>query len=539
MAYVILILFKVIMRFIKTIFIIISLLTLISACNQSQLDVILQELDKTIAERNIYRDSLDKAINIDRKALYSALTLNDKYMYADRLFLKYMAENADSAIYYANLSYSYASQLKNDTLQLKSMLDRILIPVEEDITRCRAYYEALDEHYIYESFGKEALISYLYCGAELYKFIVNNESVDNAYTNERYDYYRRRYCEENPESLDAIRFKSALMNNQGRYDESLELIKAYINGHSLDNYGYSIMYNRMASTYASMGDGYNARIMYARSAIYNLKRPAKQYHSLSLLALLLMEDKEYDRALKYINVASSDAISSGYDFRISETSSYLLTISGLVKENEKIRRLLLYMVVGLLLIFLISSIGGIVLLSKYSTRLKKSYDIISDNNMQLADLNRIKENCMLKYMVNCTNYIKAIDENNSTLRKALKAGGLDAVKSELRKPGFSSHEFKNFYHEFDTNFLKMYPTFVDEINKIMPDDHKFPPCSDGNLTMDLRIMAVIRIGIKSSGTIANFLNYAPSTVYTSRTKIKKASLLDGDEFDSYIEKIGI
>lgn len=539
MAYVILILFKVIMRFIKTIFIIISLLTLISACNQSQLDVILQELDKTIAERNIYRDSLDKAINIDRKALYSALTLNDKYMYADRLFLKYKAENADSAIYYANLSYSYASQLKNDTLQLKSMLDRILIPVEEDITRCRAYYEALDEHYIYESFGKEALISYLYCGAELYKFIVNNESVDNAYTNERYDYYRRRYCEENPESLDAIRFKSALMNNQGRYDESLELIKAYINGHSLDNYGYSIMYNRMAYTYASMGDGYNARIMYARSAIYNLKRPAKQYHSLSLLALLLMEDKEYDKALKYINVASSDAISSGYDFRISETSSYLLTISGLVKENEKIRRLLLYMVVGLLLIFLISSIGGIVLLSKYSTRLKKSYDIISDNNMQLADLNRIKENCMLKYMVNCTNYIKAIDENNSTLRKALKAGGLDAVKSELRKPGFSSHEFKNFYHEFDTNFLKMYPTFVDEINKIMPDDHKFPPCSDGNLTMDLRIMAVIRIGIKSSGTIANFLNYAPSTVYTSRTKIKKASLLDGDEFDSYIEKIGI
>ena len=539
MAYVILILFKVIMRFIKTIFIIISLLTLISACNQSQLDVILQELDKTIAERNIYRDSLDKVINIDRKALYSALTLNDKYIYADRLFLKYKAENADSAIYYANLSYSYASQLKNDTLQLKSMLDRILIPVEEDITRCRAYYEALDEHYIYESFGKEALISYLYCGAELYKFIINNESVDNAYTNERYDYYRRRYCEENPESLDAIRFKSALMNNQGRYDESLELIKAYINGHSLDNYGYSIMYNRMASTYASMGDGYNARIMYARSAIYNLKRPAKQYHSLSLLALLLMEDKEYDRALKYINVASSDAISSGYDFRISETSSYLLTISGLVKENEKIRRLLLYMVVGLLLIFLISSIGGIVLLSKYSTRLKKSYDIISDNNMQLADLNRIKENCMLKYMVNCTNYIKAIDENNSTLRKALKAGGLDAVKSELRKPGFSSHEFKNFYHEFDTNFLKMYPTFVDEINKIMPDDHKFPPCSDGNLTMDLRIMAVIRIGIKNSGTIASFLNYAPSTVYTSRTKIKKASLLNSEDFDFYIEKIGI
>lgn len=527
------------MRFIRTIFIMTLLLTLVSSCNQSELDVVLQELDRTIAERKNYRDSLDEVINTDRKALYTAQTLYDKYVYADRLFLKYKAENADSAIFYANLSYNIASEMGNDTLRLNSMLDRILIPVEEDITRCRADYEALDEEYIYESFGKESLISYLYCGAELYKFIINNESAGNAYINERYDYYRRRYCEENPESLDAVRFKSALMNNQGRYDESLIILKKYIAEHQLDNYGYSIIYNRIASTYSDKGDGQSARIMYAKSAIYNLKRPAKQYHSLSLLALLLMEDREYDRALKYINVASSDAISSGYDFRISETSSYLLTISGLVEDNEKIRRLLLYMLVGLLLIFLGSSIGGIVLLSKYSTSLKKSHDIISSNNVQLADLNRIKENCMLKYMVNCANYIKAIDENNSNLRKVLKTGGLDAVKSELRKPGFSAHEFKNFYHEFDMNFLKMFPTFVDEINKIMPKDHKFPPCNDGNLTMDLRIMAVIRIGITNSGTIASFLNYAPSTVYTSRTKIKKNSLLSGEEFDSYIEKIGI
>lgn len=527
------------MRFIRTIFIITSLVTLVSSCNQSEFDVVLQELDNTIAIRDSYVDSLDKAISADRKALYNALQVEDMYMYAEKLFLKFKSENADSAIYYSNLSYTLAERMGNDTLMLKSMLNRILIPIEEDITRCRARYEALNENQIYTDYGQDVLISYLYCGAELYKFIINNISPDNAYINERYDYYRRRYCEENPGSLDAVRFKSALMNKQGRYMESLELLREYIDNHVLDNYGYSIMYNRMASTYQAAGDPMNARIMYARSSIYNLKRPAKQYHSLSLLALLLIEDKEYDRALKYINIASSDAIMSGYNFRISETSSYLITISGLVKENEKIRRTYLYMLVGLLFVFLITSILGMFLLSRYSTRLKKSHDTISETNMQLADLNRIKDNCMLKYMVNCTNYIKAIDENNSTLRKALKSGGIDAIKNELHKPRYSSKEFKHFYNEFDNNFLKMFPTFIEEINKIMPESHQFPSCSDGNLTMDLRILAVIRIGIKSSGTIANFLNYAPSTVYTSRTKIKKASLLDGDEFDSYIEKIGI
>ena len=171
------------MRSLKAVFIIILSLTLAASCAQSELDMVLHELDKTISERNTYRDSLNKAIEADRKALEEVLALKDKYIYADRLFLKFKAENADSAIFYSNLSYSYASRLNNDTLKLKSMLDRILIPVEEDITRFRADYEALNEHYIYESFGKEALISYLYCGAELYKFIVNNESVDNAYKN--------------------------------------------------------------------------------------------------------------------------------------------------------------------------------------------------------------------------------------------------------------------------------------------------------------------------------------------------------------------
>ena len=350
--------------------------------------MVLQELDNTIAVRDSYIDSLNKAINTDRKALYNASRLEDKYIYAEKLFSKFKSENADSAIYYSNLSYTLAEQIGNDTLILKSILNRILIPVEEDITHCRAKYEALNENQVYNDYGHDILISYLYCGAELYKFIINNISPDNAYINERYDYYRRRYCEENPGSLDAVRFKSALMNNQDRYKESLELLREYIDNHVLDNYGYSIIYNRMASTYMAAGDSLNARIMYARSSIYNLKRPAKQYHSLSLLALLLIEDKEYDRALKYINIASSDAILSGYNFRISETSSYLITISGLVKENEKIRRTYLYMLVILLFVFLITSILGIFLLSRYSKRLRKSHDTISETNMQLADLNR-------------------------------------------------------------------------------------------------------------------------------------------------------
>ena len=143
------------------------MLTLVTSCSQSQLDIILQELDKTIIEREGYQDSLNAAINSDREALYASYSLNDKYIYADRLFLKFRAENADSAIYYANLSYSLATRMRNDALMLKSKLNRILIPVEEDITHCRADYEALDEEYIYKSFGKEVLISYLYCGAEL------------------------------------------------------------------------------------------------------------------------------------------------------------------------------------------------------------------------------------------------------------------------------------------------------------------------------------------------------------------------------------
>ena len=78
---------------------------MVSSCNHSEFDMVLQELDNTIAVRDSYIDSLNKAINTDRKALYNASRLEDKYIYAEKLFSKFKSENADSAIYYSNLSY--------------------------------------------------------------------------------------------------------------------------------------------------------------------------------------------------------------------------------------------------------------------------------------------------------------------------------------------------------------------------------------------------------------------------------------------------
>ncbi len=62
----------------------------------------------------------------------------------------------------------------------------------------------------------------------------------------------------------------------------------------------------------------------------------------------------------------------------------------------------------------------------------------------------------------------------------------------------------NFLHNFDMAFLSLYPTFVDEINELLADDGKLIVKKGELLNTELRIFALIRLGIKDSSKIAAF-----------------------------------
>ena len=108
----------------------------------------------------------------------------------------------------------------------------------------------------------------------------------------------------------------------------------------------------------------------------------------------------------------------------------------------------------------------------------------------------------------------------------------------MRPQHIRNDELKEFYALFDKTFLGLFPSFIDEMNGLLADEARTEGRHDGELTTVLRIYALIRLGITDSGRIARFLNCAPTTVYTYRTKLRNMAL-DREGFEERIRRIGL
>ena len=58
------------------------------------------------------------------------------------------------------------------------------------------------------------------------------------------------------------------------------------------------------------------------------------------------------------------------------------------------------------------------------------------------------------------------------------------------------------------------------------------------LNTELRIFALIRLGITDVGQIAVFLHYSVQTIYNYKSKVKRMSTLDSNIFEEEVKKLG-
>lgn len=115
------------------------------------------------------------------------------------------------------------------------------------------------------------------------------------------------------------------------------------------------------------------------------------------------------------------------------------------------------------------------------------------------------------------------------------SGKLEDLYRSLKSQKFINETLDDFYKSFDTAFLNIFPDFVAQVNRLMPDDGKIAN-KPGELNTELRILALVRLGISDSAKIANFLRCSITTVYTYRSKVKNRSLSKID-FEREIMKI--
>ena len=173
-----------------------------------------------------------------------------------------------------------------------------------------------------------------------------------------------------------------------------------------------------------------------------------------------------------------------------------------------------------------------------NSKLSDMYETARQNLRELAKVNDTNEEYIASVFVICSNYINKYDEFRANLHKLLTARKFEEAARMAKSPELSYDEVKELYANFDKIFLELYPDFLDDFNSLLRPEERIELRKPGKLTTELRIYALVRLGLNDSVKIAEFLHCSPQTVYNTRQRTRNKSAIPRDEFAERVRSLG-
>ena len=529
---------------------IILTLAVLSGCHTGsmhnpEIKDILEQLDKVVEDRDIYTQKKEGRIAGMKSLLYDNMSAEERYKVYDRIYDEYYQYNLDSAIVYAKKKFDLTDGITPPYFRTDARLDlaerHILSGAHVDAIRI------LDE--IDTVFMDRGLLArYYHIRQSLYEDM--SGAADDPELKLQYDRMRKHYRQMRLEQLDsnAIEYlyvTSEIMREQGRAKSILPQLQQRCISPETDSHQKAILNYITANIYRQLGDSLNVIYYYATSAINDLCTPVNDYRSLHELAMQLYNAGDIERAYSYTTRSVKDFLVAHTRLNIQSTVDILPVITSAYESQMKERhRQLTFLLIWLSLMMTMLLCAMLVIIRERG-RTRKKNELLREANVKLKDFNSmlleandIKEAYLSKYMDLCSSYIENLDNYRSQLRKTAKTGGFEKIMENLRSANYTDAVLHDFYTEFDATFLKLFPDFVSQLNAMLQPDKRLKDTSaDGILTTELRVMALIRLGINDSTKIAHFLRRSLSTIYNYRVKIRNAAAGDRDNFESMVMRI--
>jgi len=327
---------------------------------------------------------------------------------------------------------------------------------------------------------------------------------------------------------------------EGEMEKSLELLhRLSENNPNLRQQAF-INYT-LAEAYGLKGDIDNQMHRLALTAIADLKFGTREYASLQKLAYLLYDKGDVDRAYKYLTCSMDDAVACNARLRFSEVTEFFPIVDKAYKLKEERGRSIRYALLFFVSFLSLALIIGVCWLYRWNKKLSLMRHNLSAANEQLRLVNRelaqtgkVKEAYIAHYLDQCVAYLDKLESYRRSLAKLAMASRIDDLFKAIKSEQFIKDERKDFYHNFDRSFLELFPNFIVSFNELLVEEGRIHPKSNELLTTELRIFALIRLGITDSNAIAHFLGYSLATVYNYRSRMKKSAKGDKDNFEQEV-----
>ena len=537
-------------------------LFLICGCTRtdSPEEVLLRELDRAVAARTGYQHRRHIMLDeLDRQAT-EAKTIERQYDLLHRLTEESLNFNTDSALAASRRLSVLARKSGRPELQARAALCRANV-----LTHLGMFGEAermLDSVALTPLPAPEldysCMIKHM-----LYEYMAGQASDPELKT--RYQQLTSIYRDSvgrlnEPGSFYDMLWRCDMHNAKGTPGEGVRQLEDYLSTHHITSREKALACYRLAESYRLTGERDRERDALAVSAINDMQTGVREYISLRKLALMLYEDGDYDRAYRYLNACMEDAAAGRSRLRLTEAGELYPVVNGVFIDTiERQRQRLgfgfwtMSCLAALLLVttYLIyrqkrRTESARMALSEANSRLSNVNGQLEQSNLRLQKANmEIRENALLKeefiasYMEQCTAYISKIDQYQKTLQRIAATRRYDELNKALRTLPSAESEARLFYDSFDETFLRLFPNFISDFNKLLRPGEQLTARIPGRLTPELRIFALIRLGITDSRDIARFLRYTPATIHTYRTRVRNRAKGDRDDLEKLTMQIGI
>lgn len=530
-----------------------------AANNNSVVDSLLLQLDQIIQNRPVYIEQKEKKLNDLRKALRQRISDENRFRLLGEYLDEYRSYNTDSSLYISRERYQVALRMKNQEHQ-----DNALMNTAEIMGTAGMYKEAIDlMQNVHINLLPDELHPYYY---HIYR-TVYGLMADYAVTErekklyaEITDKYRDSLLLVNKDNLLVYTLiQSDQYNVRGEYDNAIQLLTDYLAGQIDNVHDVAICAYTLSESYRLKEDTEKEKEYLILSSIADMRSAVREYISLRKLAVLLYQEGDIDRAYSYLKLCMDDAVFCNARLRILEILQIFPLINDAYQQKTETQQEQMkwaLVSISLLSIFLLIAIFYVYKQMKRvaaarhevvdaNKRLKELNEELQRYNLQLKEANHIiaensylKEEYIGRYMDQCSVYLEKMDNYRRSLGKIAASGKVDELYKHIKSSKFIDEELKDFYANFDNTFLQLFPTFVEDFNALLADGEQIYPKASERMSTELRIFALIRLGITDSVKIAQFLRYSVTTIYNYRTKVRNKAAGDRDLLEQEVMKIG-
>ena len=535
---------------------------------------LLHSLDSLLEQQDLFVRVKEERIK-QLKMQYSRVKdVKELYAMNRMVYLEYRVYDADSALHYINKNIQLAQQTNNRTWEVVSLLEQSFVLTSSGLLTealkavSDIQPEELPQNLRSEYFGR---LCTLY--SRLRDYSSENSQLSEHYNNLQKAFRDSIYLTATPDELRYWNCRAWLYLGTPEIEPVKQAFEENKQTLSNDSRKYSIATYNLSAIYRSENNESKYLENLILSAMADIRSVNGDIGSLQEIAEYLFKHGEIDRAYNYILYCSQKAMLFHNRVRIVKMSHLQNQVYKAYQEQSRTQQKRLQAsLIAVSFLFLVL-IGALLFIRKQMRRLKEAnlkldstnqklsvnmdalstaHQRLEEVNMQLKDLNtqlqevndQLRESNYVKeeyigYVFNiCSTYISKLEEFRKNINRKLKVGQIEDVKAMTDSSATASNELKEFYQNFDTIFLHLYPDFVGDFNALLLPEERIELKEGELLNTELRIHALIRLGITDSVKIADFLHCSAQTVYNNRLRTRNKSIIPKEDFINAVKKLG-